>query len=303
MYGRLPSKKDLETARNAADNVEGKLILGFGGHGRSAGFGQMTMLKSRRKKFLQAVKDLLDEYELDGVDFNWEFPNTPKEWQNWGLLMQEAKLLLAPRNLVSFTMYNMEDLYDLLVGYNLISHADYVHCMAYDNRDKHSTFEFAQMGVMMAQKFGSQMRKWTLGIPFYGRNMKTGEPKPYYDLVVKNSQLPQLDNTSDIVDGIFYNSQLTVYNKVMITRMAGVGGVMIWELGQDIQPYITQSDGTTTTTTSDDRSLMTAVQRGILSTELDDVMSQVDRDERNHYNEVKSAGDDISDGGSKQHEL
>ena len=281
----------MRNARNAADNVKGKLILGFGGHGRSNGFSQMTTLKSRRKKFLLAVKDLLDEYELDGVDFNWEFPNTPKEWQNWGMLMQEAKLLLAPRNIVSFTMYNMEDLYDLIIGYNLLSHADYVHCMAYDNRDKHSTFEFAQLGVMLARKFGSQMHKWTLGIPFYGRNMKTGEPKPYYDLIVKNLKLPQLDNSTDVVNGVFYNSQLTVYNKVMITRLAGVGGVMIWELGQDVQQYITQSDGNTTTTTSDDRSLMTAVQRAVISTELDDFISDLDKEETKHYDEVKTVNE------------
>ena len=72
---RLPSKEDMQEARTAADNVMGKLILGFGGHGRSAGFSQMTMLKSRRKKFLLALKGILDEYGLDGVDFNWEFPN------------------------------------------------------------------------------------------------------------------------------------------------------------------------------------------------------------------------------------
>ena len=279
----------MQEARTAADNVMGKLILGFGGHGRSAGFSQMTMLKSRRKKFLLALKGILDEYGLDGVDFNWEFPNTPKEWQNWGMLMQEAKLLLAPRNFVSFTMYNMEDLYDLIVGYNLISHADYVHCMAYDNRDKHSTFEFAQMGVMLARKLGDQKHKWTLGIPFYGRDMKTGEPKPFYDLVVKNLKLPQLDNSSDIVNDVFYNSQLTVYNKVIITRVAGVGGVMIWELGQDIQPYITQSDGSTTTTTSDDRSLMTAVQRALVSTELSDLMEEVSTEEKKHYEDENAA--------------
>lgn len=283
----------MQNARMAADNVNGKLILGFGGHGRSNGFSQMTALKSRRKKFLQAVKNLLEEHELDGVDFNWEFPNTPREWQNWGMLMQEAKLLLAPRNILSFTMYNMEDLYDLIIGYDMIRHADYVHCMAYDNRDKHSTFEFAQMGVMLARKFGSQMHKWTLGIPFYGRNMKTGEPKPYYDLVVKNLKSQQLDNTSDVVNGIFYNSQLTVYNKVMITRFAGVGGVMIWELGQDIPPYFLQSNGTTTTTISDDRSLMTAVQRAVISTELDDFITQVGDQERKHYEKVKNV-DEIS---------
>ena len=40
-----------------------------------------------------ALRELLEENELDGVDFNWEFPQKPDEWQKWGLLMQEAKVL------------------------------------------------------------------------------------------------------------------------------------------------------------------------------------------------------------------
>merc|ERR1711871_1114340 len=121
------------------------LMVGIGGHGRSAGFRGMTAMKSRRKKFLMALRELLEENELDGVDFNWEFPQKPDEWQKWGLLMQEAKVLLGEkRNLVTFTMHNVEELFDLIVGYDLLRGADYVHCMVYDAKGKHSTFEHAQ---------------------------------------------------------------------------------------------------------------------------------------------------------------
>jgi len=61
---RLPSIDEVSYARAAADNVNGKLILGFGGHSRSEGFAEMTQVKSRRVKFLNALKSILEDYDL-----------------------------------------------------------------------------------------------------------------------------------------------------------------------------------------------------------------------------------------------
>ena len=54
-----------------------------------------------------------------------------------GLLLKEVKASLGSRNFVSFTMYNMEQMFDLINGYGLLEHADFVHCMAYDNKGEH----------------------------------------------------------------------------------------------------------------------------------------------------------------------
>ena len=69
---RLPREHEVIRARIAADKHNGKLLLSFGGNSRSAGFGFMTMKKSRRRKFLEALKELLQRYDFDGVDYNWE---------------------------------------------------------------------------------------------------------------------------------------------------------------------------------------------------------------------------------------
>lgn len=91
---RLPSKEDLRRARAAADSVGGKLLLGFGGNGRSEGFGAMTATPKTRRRFLDALDKLLMEHELDGVDYNWEYPRSAEEWDSWGLLMTESRQLL-----------------------------------------------------------------------------------------------------------------------------------------------------------------------------------------------------------------
>jgi len=265
---RLPNDEDLSAARAAADNVKGKLILGFGGNARSNGFSEMAATKKSRWIFLDAVRNLLEQKELDGIDLNWEYPATPQDWKNWGLLMKEAKETLGTRNFVSFTMYNVREMYDLINGYKLLADADYLHCMAYDHRDKHSTTEFAQMALFFAKSLGKDMRKWTLGLPFYGRNVITGEPKAFYELASKIS-----DTVTDLVGEVFYNSQKTIYEKIILAKIAGAGGVMIWELGQDIQQFLTVSDGTDAKVVQNERSLMTAVYQGVTSKEHEQYMA------------------------------
>ena len=125
-----------------------------------------------------------------------------------------------------------------------------------------STLEFAQMGLFLSKKLGPYQRKWTLGVPFYGRHITTGEAKAFYELA------PLLkDNRTDLVNDFFYNSQVTIYQKILMAKIAGVGGIMIWELGQDIHQYLTHSDGINTFTEMSDNSLMAAVYRAKVSKE------------------------------------
>lgn len=92
---RLPSRSDVLIAREAADNYGAKIMISFGGYGRSGGFSNMVQTKKKRKRFLNQLNNLMLEYRFDGVDYNWEYPQNAKEWSNWGLLMKESKDLLT----------------------------------------------------------------------------------------------------------------------------------------------------------------------------------------------------------------
>lgn len=77
--------------------------------------------------------------------------------------------------------------------------------MAYDQPGKHSTLGFAKQGLALAaEHFGAQLLpRFTLGVPFYGRVVATGEARNFYDI------LPLArNNRSSEVAGIYYNSQV-----------------------------------------------------------------------------------------------
>ena len=92
---RLPDVEEVLRARAAADHFQAKLLVSFGGFGRSQGFALMASTKKRRKIFLNALNAIFQEYKLDGVDYNWEYPTSAKEWGDWALLMKESKAVLS----------------------------------------------------------------------------------------------------------------------------------------------------------------------------------------------------------------
>ena len=69
---RLPRPELLAEARAAATRHGTKLLICFGGNGRSAGFSPMVRSRKARRRFVRELVELCDELGLDGVDYNWE---------------------------------------------------------------------------------------------------------------------------------------------------------------------------------------------------------------------------------------
>jgi chitinase len=235
---RLPTMFEAKQARAAADAVGGKIILSFGGNARSAGFAEMVATPATRATFLNALETLLTQYNFDGVDYNWEYPRDAEEWRRWALLLKESKDTLKggdrSKNIVTFTMYLDPNHAEVIQRFQMLEHADYVHCMAYDQHQEHSTYEFAVSGVRMAMEKKMNLAKFTLGLPFYARHVGNGEPKTYGELL---KQIPKSHRwTQDRVGPYYHNSPAMIEKKTRLAMDNQLGGVMIWELGQDVQP-------------------------------------------------------------------
>lgn len=231
---RLPSKEQAKQARVAADKVGGKVLLGLGGNSRSNNFGLVATNPGVQAKFLKALDKLLLEYQFDGVDYNWEYPANHAEWNHWNSLNAESKRVLlggGSKAIITFTIYNDENHYDIVQRYRLLDHADYVHSMVYDQPHHHSTFAFSALAIRWAREKKLDLKKFTLGVPFYARHVSTGEPKTYAELQ------PMLHNdVDDQVGHYYFNSRSMIAKKVAQAYAARLGGIMIWELGQDVQP-------------------------------------------------------------------
>ena len=140
-----------------------------------------------------------------------------------------------------------------------------MHMMAYDQGGEHSTWEFAEEKARQGAKL-LPPAKVTLGLPFYGRDIRTGDWKSYEDLVQAHLPGPHQDRVGTHEHTQYFNSPALISQKTRMASRLGLGGVMIWEVGQDCRRRAKVSGDTTHVVTcprGDDDSLLLAVARAL----------------------------------------
>ena len=102
--------------------------------------------------------------------------------------------------------------------------------MSYDHPGKHSTLEHAKGDAARFMGFGVPKGKLLLGVPFYARNVKKpNDSRSYGDL----AEAHDLEPGSDWAGDYYFNGIDTMKKKAAHAQELGLGGIMVWEMGQD----------------------------------------------------------------------
>eukprot|EP00949_MAST-11_sp_MAST-11-sp1_P002496 g2496.t1 len=258
-FERMPSQSVIAEARRACSRHGSELLICFGGNGRSAGFAKMTASKKSRSAFISNVMQLLEEHGLHGVDLNWEYPGyqfgrgylssaiVDKEYDGLRHLLLEMRKAFGSKFTLTLAYYPDSRQERLLKEISAPQLVDFMHAMAYDaGGGQHSQIQLAEQSIAQAKAAGFGA-KATLGLPFYGRHVTTGDWTSYEDILRDNKGLtPEQDLVSSRgkdKGAIFFNNVLTIRRKVQLAINAGIGGLMIWEGGQDCRLEPVERDG------------------------------------------------------------
>lgn len=244
------------------------MLVSFGGNGRSAGFAGVATDMGKRKKFLNRLVSFMDEHDLDGVDYNWEYPRNNAEWRGWANLLAQTKTLFKEKNrLVTIAYYpdgaqerTFASIGDKSGKKGFLHYVDMAHSMAYDNCKprggcgQHSTFQFAEATIRLWGQSGLHSKKLTLGVPFYARHIVTGDWKTYEELLkskraktgdpnarYKENLVQNLADPDSTRRDYYFNSPDSIRDKIRLAKAHNLRGVMIWELGQDVHPTDSES--------------------------------------------------------------
>ena len=200
--------------------------------GDSGHFVPVTNEKETREKFLKELLSFARTYGFTGIDFDWEFPRNEEQLELFNLLIEDASSLFSPLGIrVSAAISRFKPLRG-----DILAKLDRINLMAYDNHGRHSTYESAVEAAEYLQiKYNVEPEKINLGIPFYGRIYSGLDPQ-YWTRTKIYRHLDEeytLSPTQDEAGGFFFNGAGTVRKKTAYARESGLGGIMIWELGQD----------------------------------------------------------------------
>ncbi len=111
------------------DNPDLKVVLSMGGANAETGWAEMTGNDSLRASFVADCKRFVDQYGLDGLDFDWEFPHNDQEVANYIALFKEVREALGDEKLVTAAAGFWGNGFDLSAA---MEHLDYINLMTYD---------------------------------------------------------------------------------------------------------------------------------------------------------------------------
>ncbi|MEX2673625.1 MAG: glycoside hydrolase family 18 protein [Phycisphaeraceae bacterium] len=217
---------DLPTLRERAAEHDVRLHIAVGGWDRSKAFAAVTADAAARRRFVSELVAFCREHGFGGVDFDWEWPSDASQWQRYALLLREVDAGFEPHGLeVSVALVHPPTAFDAATWAAI----DRVHLMTYDLPGEHAAFD-AVMAVVQ-QWLDAEVvpaDRLALGVPFYGRHVETRQTMTYTQLLAEH----QPDAKATRVAGFYFDNAATLRRKVEAAAERGLGGIMIWEIGQ-----------------------------------------------------------------------
>jgi GH18 family chitinase len=209
-----------------------KVLISVGGWGWDQQFETLAASPESRNAFVQNLKTFVEDYQLDGADIDWEYPDAGESSQNFLALIKELRAAL-PDKLLTTAVVSYGD---NALGIHPDSFAlfDFVNVMTYDGPD-HATMEQFEKGLAYWSGRGLPKEKIVMGMPFYS-HVKDSAAEG-----VSFAKLVQADPAAAQVNEFDYYGMTQVYNGIPTvqakTRMAmeKASGVMFWALDHDAQ--------------------------------------------------------------------
>ncbi|MFJ1541488.1 glycosyl hydrolase family 18 protein [Micromonospora chalcea] len=223
-----PGKLSSLVSLGHANNVKVSIAVGGWNDGDDSAFEALAANSSTRTAFVNNLIAFVNQYNLDGVDMDWEYPDPGASANNYTLLMQQLGSALHSRGKLLTAAVVSEGYYVDGVPTAVFGSVDWLNIMAYDGGSPHANYDWSIASVNRWKSRGLPAAKAVLGVPFYSR------PGYYTYSALVGMDPANANRDCTTVGGAqqCYNGVPTVKRKTQ-WAMANAGGMMNWELSQD----------------------------------------------------------------------
>ena len=227
-FNPLLNKRLLKMVVQKAHSRNVKVLISVGGWGWDPQFEELAAGPESRAAFVQNLKAFMDEYQLDGADIDWEYPDPGQSSQNFLALIRELRKAM-PDQLLTTAVISYGDEHGLGIPPESFASFDFVNIMTYDGPN-HGTMEQFDKGIEYWSERGLEKEKMTIGAPFYSRP----DEVPYAKLIKQDPAAAQVDAFEYFGKMQSYNGIPTLKKKTGIA-IQKTGGIMFWALDHDTQ--------------------------------------------------------------------
>ena len=214
-------------------NHDVKVSISVGGWGWDAQFEELAANPESRAAFVQNLSAFVDEYQLDGADIDWEYPDAGESSQNFLALIKELRIAM-PDKLLTTAVVSYGDDNGIGIPTESFELFDFVNIMTYDGPD-HGSMEQFEKGLSYWGERGLPKEKIVMGVPFYS-HVKDSRAEG-----VSYAKMIQADPSAAQTDEFDYYGMMQIYNGIpTIQRKTEIAlqrasGIMFWALNHDAQ--------------------------------------------------------------------
>ncbi|MFD3163922.1 glycosyl hydrolase family 18 protein [Herpetosiphon sp. NSE202] len=227
----LDNPGKLQSMVTLAHNNNVKVFISVGGWSGSsvdATFEALGASPTARTNFINNMVNFVNQYNLDGVDIDWEYPKASSAG-NYSALMSGLSTAMHSRGKLLTAAVVSDGSAADGVAADVFGYVDWLNIMAYDGGEPHANYDWSINSLNFWLNRGLPASKAVLGVPFYAR---PGESFTYAQAVAANRDNANRDCAT--VNGVYgcYNGQPTIRRKTqyLLTHAAGI---MYWEMSQD----------------------------------------------------------------------
>ncbi len=243
-----PSTFAAVVAKAKANNA--KVFMSI--NGSTTDFSASTLTAAARNTLIKTIMNNVRQYQLNGVDMDWEFPSTADNTHTqFTALMKElsdschldGKYYLT----AAITPGKYAGSYRDAIETVVFGYVDWFNVMVYDDFSTttpyrhHADMNFTNVSLnYWLNTRAMPSSKFVLGLPGYGRPSgitQTGTIFTYSGILGQGGS--PLSDSAVVTAGayptpytVYYNGLPTIKRKAITARQRGAG-VMLWEKGQD----------------------------------------------------------------------
>ena len=220
-----------------------KIMVALGGWGGCEPCSGVFSTETGRNHFVASVKSILDEYQLDGLDLDWEYPviegypghpYAPTDKENFTELVKGLRKSLGKKKEISFAAGGFSSFIEQSIDWKAaMKYVNRVNLMSYDlvsgfskQTGHHTTLytnaiqqQSTDRGVQLILQQGVSSKKIVIGAAFYARTWKDVpdvnnglyQPGEFQSFVPYKKGLTDLDSAHGFET--FYDEQAHSYWK------------------------------------------------------------------------------------------
>ncbi len=251
-------------------NAGKKAILSIGGESTetiSNGeiFSKLTSNENLRKKFIENIAEECVDKEFNGVDIDWEFPQSNDDWNNLVIFIQGLYTSLKNKN-ENFTLslaiaggfrqsYQFDKLNPYIDWYGVMSYGYFPNENNKNTPIQNASLQDVTNNINDYIHIGAPKNKLLMGLPFFGivypgilsfefkfygtiKSINYCDIQPLLYSDMSQYEFDEINQVPYIVDMsknelVSYDDEKSIKIKCDEVKSLSIRGTIIWALGQD----------------------------------------------------------------------